>query len=360
MKRSLLGRLRCPTCQGSLQLHAYKSIATEEVIDGVLTCTCGAAFIVRGGVPCMVPSAHIPGPFVDDYRKRLQLDAPSILVPHSVSAAPEFSFSWQWNEHSYDDLTWELKLGERVQLFYRYIGLSPTAVQHMTMLDAGCGNGTLSAELALQGIEVIGLDFSDGPLRAYQYQMFQSRVTEAAAGRLDYVQGDLQEPPFQDEAFDLIYADGVLHHTPDTRRTFMAVAPKVKVGGRFFIWLYRSDTRGAQSLKRAAVKGVRTGTGWMSYSARLRLCYFAAFVILSGLRVMRLCGYRGRRLIPLRQKAINLFDTITPTYNHEHTPAETRQWFKDAGFSEVREVTIHDHRLGRGGFAMIGTRDAPR
>lgn len=233
MKRSLLGRLRCPTCQGSLQLHAYKSIATEEVIDGVLTCTCGAAFIVRGGVPCMVPSAHIPAPFVDDYRKRLQLDAPSILVPNSVSAAPEFSFSWQWDEHSYDDLTWELKLGERVQLFYRYIGLSPTAVQHMTMLDAGCGNGTLSAELALQGIEVIGLDFSDGPLRAYQYQVFQSRVTEAAAGRLDYVQGDLQEPPFQDGAFDLIYADGVLHHTPDTRRTFMAVAPKVKAGGRF-------------------------------------------------------------------------------------------------------------------------------
>jgi SAM-dependent methyltransferase/uncharacterized protein YbaR (Trm112 family) len=356
MKRSLLGALHCPTCHGSLQLHAYKSITAEEVIDGVLSCTCGAAFMVRAGVPCMVPFAQPPAVFVEAYRERLQLDAPSISARSSASAAAEFSFSWQWNEHIYDDLTWELRLTERVQLFHRYIGMTPAEVQQMTMLDAGCGNGTLSAELALQGIEVIALDFSDGPLRAYQYQMFQSRVTEAAAGRLNYVQGDLQQPPFQDGAFDLIYADGVLHHTPDTRRTFMAVAPKVRVGGRFFIWLYRSDTHGAASLKRAAVKGVRNGTGWMSYSSRLRLCYLAAFVILSGLRAMRMCGYRGRRLIPLRQKAINLFDTITPTYNHEHTPAETRQWFSDAGFTDVKEVTIQDHGLGRGGFAMIGTR----
>ena len=360
MKRSLSGALRCPTCQGPLQLHAYKSITGEEVIDGLLSCTCGAAFIVRAGVPCMVPMPQLPAGFVEAYRERLQSDAPSILPSDSLPPAAEFSFSWQWNEHSYDDLTWELRLGERVQLFYRYIGRSPAEVQHMTMLDAGCGNGTLSAELALQGIDVIALDFSDGPLRAFHYQMFQSRVTEAAAGHLSYVQGDLQHPPFQDGAFDLVYADGVLHHTPDTRRTFMAVAPKVRVGGRFFVWLYRSDTRGAQSVKRAAVKGVRKGTGWMSYSSRLRLCYLAAFVILSGLRVMRMCGYRGRRLIPLRQKAINLFDTITPTYNHEHTPAETRQWFNDAGFTDVNEVTIHDHRLGRGGFAMIGTRGAPR
>ncbi len=360
MKRSLLRALSCPTCQGSLQLHAYKSITAEEIIDGVLCCTCGAAFVVRGGVPCMAPLTHPAPAFVESYRERLQSDAPSILQLTPAPAGAEFSFSWQWNEHSYDDLTWELRLAERVQLFYRYIGMSPAEVQHMSMLDAGCGNGTLSAELALQGIDVIALDFSEGPLRAYQYQMFQSRVTEAAAARLSYVQGDLQRPPFPDGLFDLIYSDGVLHHTPDTRRTFMAVAPKVKVGGRFFIWLYRSDTHGAQSLKRAAVKGVRKSTGWMSYSGRLRLCYLAAFVILSGLRVMRMCGYRGRRLIPLRQKAINLFDTITPTYNHEHTPAETRQWFSDAGFTDVKEVTIHDHRLGRGGFAMIGTRGAPR
>jgi SAM-dependent methyltransferase/uncharacterized protein YbaR (Trm112 family) len=359
MKTSLVRALRCPACQGHLQLHGYKSITREEVIDGVLTCACGGAFVVRAGVPCMVPPIRLPTAFVESYRHRLSVDAPALLQVPPAPAAPEFSFSWQWNEHAYDDLTWELRLEQRVKLFYRYTGMRPGEARDLSLLDAGCGNGTLSAELALQGFEVTALDFSDGALRAYQYQIFQSRVTEEAAARLGYVQGDLQSPPFADGHFDLIYADGVLHHTPDTRRTFMAIAPKVRVGGRLFVWLYRSDTTGAERIKRAAVKAVRRATRWMSYSQRLTLCYATAWVMLCGLRVLRMCGYRRRPVIPLRQKAINLFDTIAPTYNHEHTPAETRAWFGEAGFTDVMEVTIHDWRLGRGGFAMIGTRAAP-
>jgi len=360
MKKSLVHGLRCPACQGQLQLHCYKSITAEEVIDGVLTCGCGAAFVVRAGVPCMVPPTQLPAAFMASYRDRLEVDAPSILELAVTPAGADFSFSWQWNEHVYDDLTWELRLEQRIKLFYRYIGITREQARNLTLLDAGCGNGTLSAELALQGLDVTAIDFSTGALRAYQYQMLDSRISEEAAARLNYVQGDLQAPPFPDGKFDLIYADGVLHHTPDTRNTFMALAPKVKIGGRLFVWLYRSDTTGTQSVKRAAVKSVRASTRWMSYSNRLALCYVGAFGILSTLRALRLCGYRGRPVIPLRQKAINLFDTITPTYNHEHTPAETRVWFEEAGFDDVQEVTIHDFRLGRGGFAMLGTRRADR
>jgi SAM-dependent methyltransferase/uncharacterized protein YbaR (Trm112 family) len=357
MKTNLLRILRCPTCQSQLCLRAYKSIGEDEVIDGVLSCACGNAFAVRAGVPCIVPPTQLPATFIDSYRARLAADAPSISK-HDTSSSEEFSFSWQWNEHAYDDLTWELRLAERVKLFYRYTGISPVETAGISLLDAGCGNGTLSAELALQGFDVIALDFSAGALRGYQYGLFQSRISQEVVARLSYVQGDLQSPPFPDNHFDLIYSDGVLHHTPDTRRTFMALAPKVKVGGRLFVWLYRSDTRGTQSVKRAAVKAVRAATRWMSYRSRLSLCYAGAFIILCGVRILRLFGYRARPVIPVRQKAINLFDTITPTYNHEHTPAETRTWFEAAGFTQVKEVTIYEHRLGRGGFAMIGTRRA--
>lgn len=356
MKTSLVALLRCPRCEGGLTLHAYKSICEEEVIDGLLACNCGAAFLVREGVPCMVVPTHLPPAYAQSYRDRLSAHAPALLNLPAPPQSAEFSFSWQWNEHAYNDLTWELRLQERVKLFYRYIGLTPAQAKGMRMLDAGCGNGTLSAELALEGIEVVALDFSDGAMRAFQYQIFQSRVTAEAAARLNYVQGDLQYPPFQDGEFDLIYSDGVLHHTPDTKRTFMAVAKKVRPGGRLFVWLYRSDTHGAQSIKRALVRSTRIITSWMSYSKRLSLCYVAAFFILLGVRFLRLFGWRGRPVISLRQKAINLFDTITPMYNHEHTPAETEVWFKEAGYDDVQEVTIREFRLGDGGFAMIGTR----
>jgi SAM-dependent methyltransferase len=226
------------------------------------------------------------------------------------------------------------------------------------MLDAGCGNGTLSAELAGEGIDVVALDFSGGAHRAFQYAVFNNRVSEAAVARLDYVQGDLQAPPFGDGEFDLIYADGVLHHTPDTRRTFMTLTSRVRPGGQFFVWLYRSDTRGFATVKRHVVHAVRAATGWMSYRSRLALCYVAAVPILAMVKLLQIFGWRARPMIPIRQKAINLFDTITPTYNHEHTPPEVIAWFREAGFENAREVTISDFRLGHGGFAVLGRRPA--
>jgi SAM-dependent methyltransferase/uncharacterized protein YbaR (Trm112 family) len=356
MKTSLVPVLACPVCQGSLALLAYKSVGAHEVIDGLLRCACGAAYLVRDGVPCLAPTAHLPPAYAQAHRARLAADAPQLLVLPASPAAAEFSFSWQWNEHAYNDLTWELRLRQRIEIFYRYVGLTAASAAGLRVLDAGCGNGTLSAEFALEGMRVVALDFSDGAFRAYQYQMFQSRVTEDAASRLDYVQGDLQQPPFRDGEFDLIYSDGVLHHTPDTKRTFMALATKVRAGGRLFVWLYRSDTHGLQTGKRLLVKLVRRTTGWMPYRSRLALCYVGAALILLAVRLLRLLGWRGRPSISLRQKAINLFDTIAPSYNHEHTPAETASWYREAGYTDVREVTIHDFRLGKGGFAIIGTR----
>ncbi len=356
MKTSLVELLICPRCQASLSLRAYKSICAQEVIDGLLLCSCGDAYVIHDGVPCMVAASRLMPAFAESYRDRLRADAPRLLELDSKPVAADFSFSWQWNEHAYDDLTWELRLSQRVQLFYQYTGLTRESARGLLLLDAGCGNGTLSAALAGEGMNVVGLDLSEGAIRAFQYQMLHSRVSEEAAARLHYVQGDLARPPFGDGQFDLVYSDGVMHHTPDTRRTFLAVSTKVKPGGRLFVWLYRSDARAGHTLKMAVVKTVRVLTGWMPYSARMSLCYVAGFIILTGLRLLRLLGYRRRPLIPLRQKAINLFDTITPTFNHEHTPAETRGWFEEAGFTEIREVTIADFRLGQGGFAMMGTR----
>lgn len=47
------------------------------------------------------------------------------------------------------------------------------------------------------------------------------------------------ELPFADESFDFIMADGVLHHTPDTRRAVAALYAKLKPGGQFFFSVYK-------------------------------------------------------------------------------------------------------------------------
>jgi SAM-dependent methyltransferase len=53
------------------------------------------------------------------------------------------------------------------------------------------------------------------------------------------VQADLNTAPFADASFDLIVADGVLHHTPDTKRAVRELYQKLAPGGEFFFYVYR-------------------------------------------------------------------------------------------------------------------------
>lgn len=54
------------------------------------------------------------------------------------------------------------------------------------------------------------------------------------------VQADLMDLPFDDGTFDFIIADGVLHHTPDTRAAVEALYRKLAPGGQFFFYVYRA------------------------------------------------------------------------------------------------------------------------
>jgi SAM-dependent methyltransferase/uncharacterized protein YbaR (Trm112 family) len=53
------------------------------------------------------------------------------------------------------------------------------------------------------------------------------------------VHADLMDLPFADESFDFIIADGVLHHTPNTRKAVEALYRKVQPGGQFFFYVYK-------------------------------------------------------------------------------------------------------------------------
>jgi SAM-dependent methyltransferase/uncharacterized protein YbaR (Trm112 family) len=53
------------------------------------------------------------------------------------------------------------------------------------------------------------------------------------------VQGDLMDAPFADNYFDFIMADGVLHHTPNTKAAVAALYQKLAPGGQFFFYVYK-------------------------------------------------------------------------------------------------------------------------
>lgn len=100
------------------------------------------------------------------------------------------------------------------------------------MLEVGPGSGfnVRFASTHTKGT-VCALDISDAAFTTYENTCDLDNCL--------VVQADLMAAPFPDDSFDFVMADGVLHHTPDTRKAVEALYRKVKPGGRFFFYVYK-------------------------------------------------------------------------------------------------------------------------
>lgn len=103
------------------------------------------------------------------------------------------------------------------------------------LLDAGCG-GALSAlalfEQVLPRVRFVGVDISAAVDVAAD--RFAERGLEAG-----FVQADLNRIPLPDGSVDVLFSEGVLHHTDSTRDALLATARLLAPGGRFLFYVYR-------------------------------------------------------------------------------------------------------------------------
>lgn len=304
------------------------------------------------------------------FRERWAKEIAECALPDSAFRPPskEFAafiqptldrFNEEWQRHPLEERTWGLGQAARLDHALRYLGWTREEARGKVILDAGCGTAKLTCGMATWGGEVVGMDLAPGCVRGWSQR---DALAGTHADRVHIVQGDLNAPPFRPGIFDGIHSTGVLHHTPNTRRAFERVAPLVRPGGSFGVWLYKQNENPLSGVP--WLPFVRARWALMSYSdlrqVTTRLPPRVLYVLISAYAYLFHALYstaarlRGRRHDQTaRERTTSLFDSLAPPFDWKHNFEEVRGWFLEAGFDDVRDSSLPDDANG---FAVTGRR----
>jgi SAM-dependent methyltransferase len=103
------------------------------------------------------------------------------------------------------------------------------------VLDVGCGPGTITAAAAARGATAVGVDLAVEML---------ALARERHPG-IEFVEGDAEELPFADGAFDAVVGGFILNHLPAPERAVADAARVLAPGGRLAVAVWDRPERNA-------------------------------------------------------------------------------------------------------------------
>jgi ubiquinone/menaquinone biosynthesis C-methylase UbiE len=120
------------------------------------------------------------------------------------------------------------------------------------LVEIGCGMGSDLLQFARGGARVTGVDYTPRSIEIAR-RRFAVYGLEGA-----FLVGDAERLPFPDASFDVVYSNGVLHHTPNTQGAIDEVHRILRPGGVAKVMLYHRRSLyywGSIILKHGIVRG---------------------------------------------------------------------------------------------------------
>lgn len=190
-------------------------LGRDQLDEGMEFSLGGQAFVVRDGLP----------------------RSSKLVSAAQAQTSETFGFKWK-KVDTFDSPASLARMREWLVERYGDLAAAPWLAEHgeqPLLIDAGCGAGMSGLELLgplLPRIRYLGVDVSEAVDVARQ--RFAQRGHSCG-----FLQADISDLPFPWESVDLIFSEGVLHHTNSTEGALKSLARLLKPGGRFLFYVYK-------------------------------------------------------------------------------------------------------------------------
>lgn len=264
-----------------------------------------------------------------------------------------FGFKWGKRE-TYESPA--MQVAAKQWLIERYTGNDLQVLNHWLsggekrILDAGCGSAFSAVLLfgdMLKNHSYVGVDISDA------VNVARERFLERGYPG-EFIQSDLFSMDIPDASVDVIFSEGVLHHTDSVEKAIKHLSRKLKPKGRFLFYVYAkkgpvreftddyirqaiapfSDGEAWEALKPLGKLGIALG----ELNAEIDIPEAISFLgIPAGrINIQRLfywyvCKMYYRPELSLDEMTHVNFDWFRPLNCHRSTPVEVTAWTEQAG-----------------------------
>lgn len=277
--------------------------------------------------------------------------------------AEAFSFKWQWDRNGFEKGLLDVMRDFHAE---RFDLRTPQDFQNLMegklVLDAGIGSGEAENFFIDYPRKLYGVDISESVHVAHHHW--------GERGNFTALRADILKLPFPDNYFDVIWSDGVLHHTPDTRKALEACVRILKDEGLILFYVYTKKApvrefvddliRGALShlSPRDAYGALKPLTALARDLSRLSVKIqleedIPYLGVQSGEYDLQrflywhiLKFYWNEKLSFQANQAVN-FDWYYPSFSRRHTPDEVRGWLENCRLHPLR------FHLSRSGISVI-------
>jgi 2-polyprenyl-3-methyl-5-hydroxy-6-metoxy-1,4-benzoquinol methylase len=272
------------------------------------------------------------------------------------NVARTFGYEWRtFHEGQFeDDTVFGRTPEEDWQYFLGGLGVTESELAGKSVLDAGCGSGRLTRQIAEHGAGiVIGVDMNDAVEHVYR--------STRDAENVHIVQGNIMRLPLKQHVFDLVWSNGVIHHTPDAAACHRALSRVVRPGGTLYVWVYArrfspfklaKDVADIIKISKLPEPALLTLCRVLAYPSLALMSLYRAIVHSPLVRSTPRLEWTSRRRT-LKELRLTWFDTLSPQYDTTHSETEVVGWFRSAGFDNIS--AIEEPKVGVRGILRSAT-----